>query len=595
MAGNLSLIGSQNSPGFAQQGQLDWLAIARTPVAFTLDVLARYGRAGVEPVTVGMGRAVCFGFDLRPETQKQLEESRSKIENHFFLWEDSVILQATYFGSCAKIKGAPTDLTPSIRQWTALVRICAEVLSNSQFPRLLTGFERLLDRYNQERDCPSLPDPELLARAINTLGLLSKGSIRSVTYTGGLDCAWIAAMAQWMLCLGVEINDGRGNTLYRSKSLYEDEIAHVIININASYPEEASSLTHKIFSIPQGKSLLSMRDTMDHVSHSAVRMAAPWTEILEASFGKENMDSLLNAPGFAFAIFLKSMSLLPIHVIYKICPWVEFYGTQFPRRKSGMEFLGWAMKRLPELQPCIERSLNQLNGPLSRKQLELDGKHSLSVIQAACKCQHSNETPHVDCLQVIAVTILHYLFILSSLSIDELICPSCTGLRLLHSRSFERYYLGNSASVVSPICALEGTLEILTGQRISVDRLDKPASAISANGICIFYDLFLRPNASPLDISTIRVVPEHIEFESTHHLAIFDTHESLPKPFESPLTRKDEHPPSYSLLVRQKSFDMSIQVSYQMIAQSRPATTAQLGVIQSAVIPKILDSKAKEE
>jgi hypothetical protein len=212
MTDSSSLIPSQSSPAFAQQGQLDWVAVARTPVAFTLDVLARYGKAGVDALTVGLARAVCSEFDLKPATQKRLEESISKLKtvpsfgkiawlgfglkhiiDDLLETEQGAACVAlcgclttcydTYyasqvFRSICQNKGAPKSLTPSLRQWSALVRVCAGSLTNSQFPHLLIGFEKLLATHLQDRCCRTPPESETLARAIIILGSLSKGDLR---------------------------------------------------------------------------------------------------------------------------------------------------------------------------------------------------------------------------------------------------------------------------------------------------------------------------------------------------------------------------------------------------------------------------------
>jgi hypothetical protein len=90
-----------------------------------------------------------------------------------------------------------------------------------------------------------------------------------------------------MLCLGVEINDSSGNTLYRSKSLSSSEVAHVIINIDGLFLKNSSALTHQTSCIPSGEDVL--RRTIGVVepfnTRSAVRRLVPWTDILDATFG----------------------------------------------------------------------------------------------------------------------------------------------------------------------------------------------------------------------------------------------------------------------------------------------------------------------
>lgn len=63
------------SSSLVTTGQLDWVALARTPVSFTLDAMSRIAKAGVEIVTVSVGSAICSSFAFGPEGQKELTDS----------------------------------------------------------------------------------------------------------------------------------------------------------------------------------------------------------------------------------------------------------------------------------------------------------------------------------------------------------------------------------------------------------------------------------------------------------------------------------------------------------------------------------------
>jgi hypothetical protein len=641
MTDNSSLIPSQSSPNFAQQGQFDWVAVARTPVTFTLDVLARYSRAGVDALTVGIARAVCSDFDLKPAAQKRLEASISKLKTvpsfgkiawfgfglkHIIddLLETeqgaacvalSGCLTTSYdtdfasqvFRSICQNRGAPKSLTPSLRQWSALVCVCAGSLTSSQFPNLLIGFERLLAMHLQDQGCKAPPQPDTLARAIIILGSLSRGNLRSATFSGGLDCAWIAAMAEWMLCLGVEINDSSGNPLYRSKSLSPGEIAHVIINIDGLFSEDSSDLTHKTFCIPSGEDILRRTTgVVEHFNlHSAVRRSVPWTDILHATFGQEKILSLFHAPGNAFAAIMRDeLSLLNRNfprydlVHTGLC---EPSGSQ-----RGIGFLEWAMWRLPELRVCIESSTLP---PGQSADLEECWK----LIGEACGCHRCLErtpvymyymliTEKEYCLKILALTMIDYLFLLFGMSIDPLVLPSCNGLRLLYAHKARQ--VADNLQQISPKLSnyvtkepqLPDILEYLTGQSFQDDRTLQSKSALSANGICIFFNIFLDLDVPPLEMNTIQVIPGYIEYEDSRcGMAIDIVDRSKPgqsgQSGQSPSLQFDEKDFSYNMVVQQKVRDTDIGVGYQMCVRGDGVELDGLCSILSDVMKRITPFK----
>lgn len=84
--------GSQNSAAWVQQGSLDWVALSKTTVSFSVDLLARYSRAGVEPLTIAVGQALFAQFRVPADAQKRLELSISKLKAY------SLAANALWFG-----------------------------------------------------------------------------------------------------------------------------------------------------------------------------------------------------------------------------------------------------------------------------------------------------------------------------------------------------------------------------------------------------------------------------------------------------------------------------------------------------------------
>lgn len=48
----------------SQVGALDWVALSKTTVSFSVEILARYARAGVEALTIAVGQALFAQFRI---------------------------------------------------------------------------------------------------------------------------------------------------------------------------------------------------------------------------------------------------------------------------------------------------------------------------------------------------------------------------------------------------------------------------------------------------------------------------------------------------------------------------------------------------
>ena len=151
--------GSSNSNAFAQQGTVDWTMLSGSTVNFTVEVLARLSKAGVELITVAVGQAMFTGFNLDPDGQKRFSDALSRLKAFSsygsVLWFGFGVkhivrtLSETEQGAtcaaicaclslsynnffCSKVlksladqQRAPNSLMPSLSQWAALVNICS--------------------------------------------------------------------------------------------------------------------------------------------------------------------------------------------------------------------------------------------------------------------------------------------------------------------------------------------------------------------------------------------------------------------------------------------------------------------------------------
>lgn len=75
-----------------------------------------------------------------------------------------------------------------------------------------------------------------LAEAILNLARISKQTLVGTTFSGGTDCAWLAAFAEWELSLEVSISDSDGLLLYRSRNSVRD-LPQIMIILHSSMKE----------------------------------------------------------------------------------------------------------------------------------------------------------------------------------------------------------------------------------------------------------------------------------------------------------------------------------------------------------------------
>ncbi|RYP24934.1 hypothetical protein DL765_000162 [Monosporascus sp. GIB2] len=71
---------SETSPVFPQSGQLDWVALARTPMTYSVEVMARLANAAIDPLTVHASLAIFSSISFPPSGQAELTESLSHLK-----------------------------------------------------------------------------------------------------------------------------------------------------------------------------------------------------------------------------------------------------------------------------------------------------------------------------------------------------------------------------------------------------------------------------------------------------------------------------------------------------------------------------------
>ena len=572
------LVAANGGPSFAQQGSVDWVALSNSSVQFSVAVLARLSRAGIDAFTLQFGRAICSNFSLEPHAQERIYDAIVKLKKYGsyqnIIWfgfgikdvitdladtEEGLTLvalcaalAATYDSMyaamvirelCVLCK-APQSFTPAIRQWKALVDLCSGMFANAHFTLVANGFRRLISGHSNRligRHTPTTHSA--LAGAILMLAKVSKGNLVNTTFSGGIDCAWLAAFAEWILSLDVAICDPSGLLLYRSRGV-SDKLPQVTIIVPTTAENAAQEVLIKSRAsfIPSGQLLLQKDPAFRGVN--LVNWRGSWSTILhEVFYG--NIDDLLSGPtGQYFKMYIYCVSLLPGPDIaagqgkaryarnskpyFGNHPVNPLIWTQNDSR--GQAFIKFAARRLPEIAACLlTTTWDDPTGSVD--DLGLFAMHS---IESICPCAFHSQTKQEKleeedsvCLQTMAETIAIFLWILLDSDIDEDVLPSITGLANLYtwqsranksSGSSSGTFYGPIMNCDFPVLGIDLVFHVLSGVSIpgtppkneSLPTTDHLARV--GNGICVYHCAVEDPNLPLETMFKFRVVCGYISF-----------------------------------------------------------------------------------
>jgi hypothetical protein len=565
MAGALTHRNAPPNATFSQQGQVDWVGLANHSVSFTVGVLSRLSKAGVDPLTVVRGRALFCNMQLSPLGQQRVFDALSALKSFSsfgqLIWLGfgvrhivheltgteggmtcvalSAALQVSYdslfgaqvFQELSRRHGAPDNLLPSLHQWRALLHVSTGVLTTSKFPRLLDGFARILAPPRADSTLPQryATTPSVIAQALCLLSDAANGRTASCTFAGGIDCAWVAAVAEWLYCLPVEIlSEDSSETHYRSSpdgpSSSRSPRVLIIKCDDASSPVSALS---KTFIIPSGGELImeKYQNNPQDLSRSCFVRRSEWAHLLTDVFGKAIENLLQGQTGESFAYLLR-------HAINIGLIEASDHRISGNLLNSDNEtFFEFAGTRLPELKSCLDRPAVRHD---HRPWAKAIARRSMTMIRNACECPScrdasdyrlptSNEGP--ICLRRLAVTVLSLLHILYNVAVDPDITPLHYNIFHMYENVISREYC-DSSSLLSKILTESSpstVMGIFARGGPDVNRLySGQYSALSMEGLCAYYHLLQDPNLSPKDAVRIHLLPGCIEHNEIQYRVVED-------------------------------------------------------------------------
>lgn len=585
-----SLVAPNSSPAFPQQGQIDWTAMAKSTVNFTWDALARLSHAGVEALTICAARVMFQQVQLSELGEQRIIDAvkalhafpsyrdvlwfgfgvkhivRSLSESHqgiacigicsCMTEEFGSITSARILRCLFQLYNPPADKAPSLWQWTTLVEACEGAVVTTNFGIILSQLSRM---------CSSTPGvrgrtcsrPDIVAQSLKALFEVSLGTISRVHFSGGKDCAWIAAVAHWLLGLRVLVTDAFGDPLYRPGSLgpFAFEEAQVIICYGP--PEvDTSSLVQRSYSLPNGRPLCRATDPDDAVL-SQGRLA--WSSCLCDAFG-EQMSSLLTTDASHTGAILghaavvhdkmmcdpKNMAEISNHGNVRSQGQRLYFSTYARTGSFGRSLITQAKEWLPEIAASTElvSAMNRsVAGSFASAHQGI--KSCLTTLREQCQCKicHYDRNGDYDsdnddydsekaapefCKIRLAMFLCSLTRLLSQVVFPKgaPIQPTLSGLLGLYMEqencSYHRFGyrsiaigFGRSTQFAAGLLFSGRVLSLLSGNQ-------QPVSAFSGNGVCFFSNMLLEVSAEPECAWLVHIVPGQILWNGHRYRQVRD-------------------------------------------------------------------------
>ena len=547
---------------FQQQGQVDWIALSNSTFNFTLGVLSRLNKAGVDTLTSSIGKIICRRLALTVNGQERVQSAISKLkgwpsyrkvvwfgfgERHLVhelaLTEEGVTLVAL----CSAIQGtygemyaarvfrhltselkAPDDLSPSIHQWRALMTACAGTLCTGDFPKLLESFRRYLSPF--KADAYKVTEPEAIAKAILSLGHVAEKRQDTHNFIGGVDCSWIAAVAEWLYDLCVEIRDPGGTIIYRSSFAKRRAVPQIRI-IKSTLHDDSINIISRSALVPS---------TVDIIQHGykynrEFIRRADWDVILKESFGEQSLNMLLTGEIGRASSRLLRVILVESLIRPNDLSWGPIKANDCtPFRSFIARFIKTSKKRFPELRDWLEMAVDPLN---TEDEKGWSDKIYQNTINHGCHCRQDKD---FVCLKVLFAAIIELLRSFQETEVQPNLLPTISGVRELCSDTLfleecsdyskddyssasddfeKKTEQNNPFKLLCGVVLFRRSLKIVqrafTG--VAKSRYFSESYAISGEGICVFYKSLLDPDLSPDNTFQIAVLPGMIEYKLTHY------------------------------------------------------------------------------
>lgn len=577
---------------FAQTGTIDWVQFGDTAVTQSYKILARLVNHGVDSYTIRVGLHLAQLLPLGATGEKRMREATRDLgfygtlnkdlllgmgpESIPYMLEKSVEGLALLGISAAlseiyveEVAGEvlhelllylkpPRELTPSLPSWSKIVKACAGTLAKTKFGILAEKFmsfhpsetslfptRRAKEHDESQNKWRGRSHTKDIAKALITLGEVSRGQIQSVTIIGGGDSGFLAAVAEWLFDMKIVIVGNEGEVIYDKSA--PGSMAQARFEFRDRLDESPSQDTNiEAFQYP--RKTVHLKDVSDILfandKNEAMKASGrvEWSHCLFSTFGyafqtlmdlKENFSRVLGCAGRIFRAVATAEQGTSLRS--------RMYWMYYADAGSGSGFVQNLMFWFPELK-AIEL-ITQRAAACELADARTNYESGLRNLAWSCRCLYCdfNETgqPRFGyCLVALAETILKTALILSNVSIDPGLNPLKFGFDRLYEGHIEEKprdrdlcklreeELGPIVWVIEPAredqythavdhrmrLMLDGALGIFTFLR---EVEDNTTCALASNGICAYWKIlegFSIYDDHGFALGRLHIVPGRIEW-----------------------------------------------------------------------------------
>ena len=402
---------SSSVTAFPQQGAVDWVALSQMQFSASIAVLGRLSSAGVEPLTVAVGQAICSRIPLGVHGEKVLSEAMAGLKScssfgdvvyfgvgvrHILRVLVNTSQGASLVALCAAISeshststsalimfemakrfGTPSELTPSFAQWEAIVKVCSSVFCHTTLGLRVDQLLRLGGFGHHLRLGEEVGHPEDMAEIISIIGNIAAGNLLEVSVIGGPACSWIAVFADYVLGLRVAVRGSDGEFLSMNFDGSSAK-AQVLVEFGDTTQRDGIACLGRVFILRCGHDFVTRCfHRLGYVANEREPLMGgrvSWSTIFGDTFGRDAYDLLKLAPLKFESIprvrekrspfdrtrpteELGNLGEAFVRLFATGAAFYAYFTTEVTRYRSTQEFIISAASHLSELAPLRETLL----------------------------------------------------------------------------------------------------------------------------------------------------------------------------------------------------------------------------------------------
>ncbi len=466
-----------------------------------------------------------------------------------------------------EVNDFPTDLQPSRSQFGALVSGCSGLFLLTPFADIV---KRLAGSYNphfEYHDTSASPD---LAATINGLFQVSRGGLKAIEIHGGLDIAFLSAVAYWLLDLTIWVQMHDGSVLFSNYSHSEEAVVRLHY-IDKEDPQQRSLIQISATTFILG----SVKDLISETLNASIVFRVKWENCLTQMFGQEgkriqDQASLLGKALGAIARIYEAIANCEVEVgglsrIHFVNFQPQGYGRLF------VNSIGTILPEIGSLQAFIDGAEQSLSQNVANNVTTI--YDMITQLKERCRCSVCKSNTSKALYEPCDVATLLFLRnigdIIAHVNIDSPISPTIEGLHAIYRSTWRSWSMVSRASngpttkhahrkawlevamgisrisdpsqdikdlpstgvLLNSILDQVSRLFMTNGRQEEFNELKKISkkphcTALSRNGACIWLDALRSANADPSSMSTIHVVPGQISYRNRQYNSVWDLYPS---------------------------------------------------------------------